>query len=589
MWARIILISIALVMACAPAAGDRCEEDVWACQGVYEINLSERAVIGDYTIKLREISNNSAMLVLYRNKQFIDRYSMSEGDIETYFDRFRITLLRIENESVTVKPYIYGKEKLWAKEDAVNLLVGENHSTGDYLIHIIDFTDESVNLSIDKGGIHLASDRFDLGDSRIYDGALKVCVRYLQDDYCIIETYHLLKPDMVINISVDDIYQPDQMIECGITIRNNGVPVRDVLLDVQVSIKPDTSSDAVFNETFWESFSMWYQAIYSSEVCNQTIYPPVLPYPSNISIVASVNGYIWNGDSYSTNYTRETRITPYILARKSVTPDELTVPESATVTITVRNLRDGGTDIELTDTVPDGFVIETTPTAGWAFRLAPHSCRNVTYQVAAREVGTFEVPACRAAYEGYAVSSLPGSITVHGPAITAEKMLLATLDEHTRQVAIRIENRGDRAANIAVVDEIPLGVVVIGGDTAGKARILPQESYNHTYVIQFEDLGSLPPAVVRFVDDYGNNGTVRSNPVGGTTDAEGVGGAGDVGGVGGVEGVGGADRVSAPAETQTEAISRGGLAVLLIRIFILFACIFLIPVVAGYLMLRNTG
>ena len=574
MWARIILISIALVMTCAPAAGDRCEEDVWICQGVYEINMSERAVIGEYTIKLREISNNNAMLVLYKNKQFIDRYSMSEGDTETYFDRFRITLLRIENESVTVKPYMYGTEKLWAKEDAVNLLVGENHSTGDYLIHIIDFTDESVNLSINKGGTYLASDRFDLGDSRIYDGALKVCVRYLQDDYCIIETYHPLTPDIVINISVDDIYQPDQMIECGITIQNDGVPVRDVLLDVQVSIKPDTGSDSVFNETFWERFSMWYQAIHSSDVCNQAIYPPVLPYPSNISIVASVNGYIWNGDSYSVNCTRETRITPYILARKSVTPDELTVPESATVTITVWNLRDNGTDIELTDIVPDGFEIETAPTAGWAFRLESHSFRNVTYQVAARAVGTFEIPACRAAYEGYAVSSLPGSITVHGPAITAEKMLLATLDEHTRQVAIRIENRGDRAAEIEVIDEVPSGVTVIGGDTAGNVRILPQESYNHTYIIQFEDLDSLPPAVVRFVDDYGNNGTVQSNPIGGTVD---------------VVGAGGADGVSAPAQTQTEAISRGGLAMLLIHIFILFACIFLIPVVAGYLMLRNTG
>ncbi len=579
-------------MTCAPAVGDRCEEDVWICQGVYEINLSERAVIGEYTIKLREISNNSAMLVLYKNKQFIDRYSMSEGDTETYFDRFQITLLRIENESVTVKPYVYGTEKLWAKEDAVNLLVGENHSTGDYLIHIIDFTDGSVNLSINKGGIHLASDRFDPGDSRSYDGALKVCVRYVQDDYCIIETYRPLTPDLAINISVDDIYQPDQMIECGITIRNDGVPVRDVLLDVQASVKPDTGSDAVFNETFWESFSMWYQAIYSSDVCNRTIYPPVLPYPSNISIVVSVSGYIWNGDSYSVNCTRETRITPYILVEKSVTPDELTVPESATVTITVRNLRDDGTDIELTDTVPAGFVIETAPTAGWAFRLEPHSFRNVTYQMAARRVGTFEVPACMAAYEGYAVSSLPGNITVHGPAITAEKMLLATLDEHTRQVAIRIENRGDRAANITVADEIPLGVVVIGGDTAGKARILPQESYNHTYIIQFEDLDSLPPAVVRFVDDYGNNGTVRSNPVGGTVDEE---GEGDEEGAGGVEGAGGADGmnetggISAPAQTQAVGISRGGLAMLLIQIFILFACIFLIPVVAGYLMLRNTG
>jgi len=354
MWVRIILVAIVLVVTCAPAAGDRCEEDVWICQGVYGINLSERVIIGDYTIKLRDISNNSAMLVMYKNKQFIDRYYMSEGDIETYFDRFRITLLRIGNESVTVKPYMYGKEKLWAKEDAVNLLVGENHTTGDYQIRVIGFTDESVNLSIDKGEIHLASDMFDVGDSRVYDGALKVCVRYLQDDYCIIETYRPLTPSLDINICVDDLYQPDQTIECGITIRNGGVPVRDVLLDVQVSMKPDTGSDAIFNETFRDSFSMWYQAIHSSDVCNQTIYPPVLPYPSNISIVASVDGYIWNGDSYSTNYTRETRITPYILVGKSVTPDELTVPESATVAITVRNLRDNGTDIELTDTVPDG-------------------------------------------------------------------------------------------------------------------------------------------------------------------------------------------------------------------------------------------
>ncbi|MEA1909058.1 MAG: hypothetical protein U9N43_08540 [Euryarchaeota archaeon] len=598
MWVRIILVAIVLVMTCAPAAGDRCEEDVWICQGVYEINLSERVIIDDYTIKLRDISNNSAMLVIYKNKQFIDQYYMSEGDTETYFDRFRITLSQLENESATVTPYMYGMERLWAKADTVNLFVGENYTTGDYQVHVTSVTDKSVNLSIDNGGIHLASDMFDVGDSCIYDGALKVCVRYVQDDYCILETYHPLIPSLDIDIDVNDLYHPDQMIECDITIQNGGVPVRDVFLDVQVSIKPNTDSDVVFNETFRESFSIWYQAIHASGVCNQTMYPPALPYSSNISIVASVSGYIWNGESYSTNYTREIRITPYILAWKLVTPEELTVPESTTVTITVRNLRDNGTDIELTDTVPDGFVIENEngntsdvridPTVGWVFRLEPHSFMNVTYQVAARKVGTFEVPACMAAYEGYAVSSHHGStITVHGPVIAAEKVLVATLDEHTRQVVVRIENGGDRAADIEFVDVVPPGIAVIGGDTAGKARVLPDESYNYSYIIQFEDLNSLPPAVVRFTDDYGTSGTVRSNSVGGTADAEGVDDVGGGGGIGGVEGIC-ADRTSVPADTQTATISRGGLAMLLIHIFILFACIFLVPIVVGYLMLRNT-
>ncbi len=176
---------------------------------------------------------------------------------------------------------------------------------------------------------------------------------------------------------------------------------------------------------------------------------------------------------------------------------------------------------------------------------------------------------------------------MHGPVITAEKVLLATLDEHTRQVVIRIENRGDRAADIEFVDEVPPGIAVIGGDTAGKARILPKDAYNYSYVIQFEDLGSLPPAVVRFTDDYGTNGTVRSNSVGGTADADAVDDAEGGGGVGGVEG-GSADRTSVPADARTATISRGGLAMLLIHIFILFACIFLVPIVAGYLMLRNT-
>ena len=607
MWVRIILVALVLVIACAPAAGDRCEEDVWICQGVYELNLSERVIIDDYTIKLRDIHNNSAMLVIYKNKQFIDRYYMSEGDTETYFDRFRITLSRLENESATVTPYMYGKERLWAKEDAVNLLVGEKYTTGDYQIHVVGFTDKSVNLSIDNGNISVVSDMFDVGDSRVYDGVLKVFVRYVQDDYCILETYHLLAPSLDLNIDVNDRYQPDQVIECGITIRNDGVPVRDVFLDVQVSIKPDTGGEVVFNETFRENFSMWYQVIHSSDICNLTIYPPVLPYASNISIVASVSGYIWNNDSYSTNCTRETRITPYILARKFVTPDELVVPDSATVIITVRNLRNNGTDIELIDTVPDGFVIKNengnmsdvgfNHEIGWVFRLEPRSFMNVTYQVAARKVGTFKVPVCMASYEGYAVSSHPGStITVHGPVITAEKVLLATLDAHTRQVVILIENVGDRAADIEFVEEVPPGVVVIGGDTAGTARILPGGVYNHSYVIQFEDMGSLPPVVVRFTDDSGTSGAVWSNSIGGMTDVDGVDGVDDVGDVGDVEygeGVGGVecvgdDRISVSVDVQTVTISRGRLAMLLIQIFILFACIFLVPIVAGYLMLRNT-
>ena len=548
-------ISIALVMYlyCALAAGDCSVEDVWVYQGTHDINLSERAVIDDYTIKLRSIENNSAVLILYQKNQFRDIYTMSENDTETYFNRFRITLLRVGNESVTVKTHSYEKEKLWAKEDAVRLKIGENLSTGDYLIRVIDFDNNSVNLSICKDGIHLASDRFDVRDSHIYDNELKICVRYLDDDHCTLETYRALSPDLSLNINTEDVYSPDQTIHCNVSIKNNGISIRNALLDIHAGE---------------QRFAMHYPVIDSNITFNVTIDPPVLPYQSNLSITASVNGRIWNGDYYSVNRTREVVITPYITVEKSVTPVELNISESAIVTITVRNLGIKRTDIRLTDTVPDGF--ETDAITGRAFQIAPNQSQSITYSMSPKDVGRFEIPGCTAEYDGYAASSLPCSVTVHGPAITAAKMMLDTLDSHTKKVVIHIKNRGDRAANIEVIDEIPAGVAVISGDTNWTARILQDEAYNHSYIIQYEGINSLPPASVRFVDDYGNHGTVESNPVvmeENTTIEE-------------------IATPATPAETPT-TIGSGELAILLVQIFILLGCIFFIPVMAGYLLLRN--
>ncbi|NIA11395.1 MAG: hypothetical protein GWP10_17125 [Nitrospiraceae bacterium] len=476
---------------------------------------------------------------------------MSENDTETYFNRFRITLLRVGNESVTVKAYRYEKEKLWAKEDAVNLKIGENLSTGDYLIRVIDFDNNSVNLSIYKDSIHLASDRFDIHDSHIYAKELKMCVKYLDDDHCTLETYRALSPDLSLSINTEDIYSPDQTIHCSVSIKNNGILIRNALLDIQVGE---------------QRFVMHYPVIDSNITFNVTIDPPVLPYQSNLSITASVNGRIWNGNLYSINCTRDIIITPYIMVEKSVTPVELNISESAIVTITVRNLGIERTDIRLTDTVPDGF--ETDILTGWAFQIASNQSRNITYPMSSKDVGRFEIPGCTAEYDGYAASSLPCSVAVHGPAITAAKMMLDTLDCRTMKVVLHIENRGDRAADIEVIDEIPAGVAVISGDTNWQARILPEEVYNHSYIIQSEGINSLPPALIRFTDDNGNYyGTVESNPVAVEENAT----------------------ITIPATpVQTPAaIGSGELAILLVQIFILFGCIFSIPIIGGYLLLRN--
>lgn len=538
------------------AVSDCRMEDVWIYQDVCDINVSERAVIAGYTIKLREISNNNAMLILYQGDRFKDVYVMSENDTETYLGRFQITLLQIGNESVTVKACKSGTERLWTKEDVVKLKIGENFSTGSYLISAIDFEEHFINLSIHKNDAHLALERFDIGDSHVYDGELKVYARYACADYCTIETYRPSSLGLIMSIDAADIYQPDQAIECRLSIQNDGIPIRNALLEVTANGQKSITH---------------YQIIKSSNVFDVTIDPPVLPYQSNISIVATLKGHIWNGDNYSANYSREVTVAPYIMVEKSVSPAELTIHESAMVTITVRNLGINDTDIRLTDIVPEAF--ETNTTTEWTLQVEHRKFQNITYLISSMEVGTFDIPACTAGYEGHSVSSLTSNITVHGPEITAVKMMEDTLDEHTKQIIISIENTGDRAADIEIIDEIPPDIIVISCDTDWHGRILPQESYNYSYIIQFRYTTTLPSALIRFVDDHGNRGTVKSNSI-----------IVDMAETSAIETT---TESITPAQTPSTTISRGRLIALLINIFILLACIFSISVTAGYMLLRN--
>ncbi len=555
------ITSLVLLLWCSLAAGDCCVEETWICEGVHHIDLSGRAVIGDYTIKLRDIDNNSAVLVLYYRTQFKDIYTMTDGDTETYFDQFRITALQIENESATVEAYRYGTEMLWARECATRLKIGENVSAGDYLIHVIDFENRTVALGIYANGTYLASDRFDVDESRIYDEKLKVHLRYLEDDCYTIEAYQRLSTDLVMRIDTLNVYQPDQVIQCSVNIQNTGLPIRNVVLEVFADEQNAT---------------MHYPVIDSNDTFDIAIYPPVLPYQSNLSIVANLTGCIWDGDDYSVNCERTVVITPYIIAEKSVTPDELTLPEYAMVTTTLKNVGFTDTEVRLTDSLPECF--ETGSTTEWTLQLAPNQPQQITYQIAPKDAGTFVVPACRAEYGEYAVSSHPCRITVHGPSITAKKTVLDTLDSHTKKVLIRIENRGDRAAGVKLTDTVPPGIAVISGETGWQGQVLPGEAYNHSYIIQFEDLESLPPATIGVTDGCDYHKTVESNAVGGKEDE--------------IESTANTTTTIAetPSQSATSAmIGSRGLIVLLVQIFAVFLCIFLMPIAAGYLILRNQG
>ncbi|MFQ6118926.1 MAG: hypothetical protein ACE5KE_03455, partial [Methanosarcinales archaeon] len=87
----------------------------------HDLKEGERVKFKEYTIKVHEIKNNIATLLLYKNNNFLQSYKMIENTTENFRNEIKITVTDLKNDSVTVHAY---SPSILSTEDIMRLSSG---------------------------------------------------------------------------------------------------------------------------------------------------------------------------------------------------------------------------------------------------------------------------------------------------------------------------------------------------------------------------------------------------------------------------------------------------------------------------------
>ncbi|HID28265.1 MAG TPA: hypothetical protein EYP22_10730 [Methanosarcinales archaeon] len=98
----IFIVAFAPALVCATSSVDN---KILVYQKGHDLKEGERVKFKDYTIKVHEIKNNIATLLLYKNNNFLQSYKMIENTTENFMNEIKITVTDLKNDSVTVHIY----------------------------------------------------------------------------------------------------------------------------------------------------------------------------------------------------------------------------------------------------------------------------------------------------------------------------------------------------------------------------------------------------------------------------------------------------------------------------------------------------
>ncbi|MBN2111332.1 MAG: hypothetical protein JW705_09670 [Methanosarcinaceae archaeon] len=199
--------------------------------------------------------------------------------------------------------------------------------------------------------------------------------------------------------------------------------------------------------------------------------------------------------------------------------DEIYMDERAHVEFRIENLRDTVLEsVELVTPIPKEFILDPDVTLQRNFSIPAFGQRTISYSLKALRPGTYNFSGAQVLVglggRTYAKTLNDSLVTVHGPFIDLTKTVSADSVEigTVIDVDIVVENEGDRAAYVSVCDEIPLGAVLLSGDTCETKVLHPSDRMNLTYSMQMDLAGSIviPSVKAKFVDSKEYEGTVYS-------------------------------------------------------------------------------
>jgi hypothetical protein len=174
--------------------------------------------------------------------------------------------------------------------------------------------------------------------------------------------------------------------------------------------------------------------------------------------------------------------------------------------------------VSISRIIPPEFVLDPDSDSRWNLSFDPYEKKTLEYSIKALKPGTYEINGTlvMVEHEGrtYSRQLNASNLTIHGPFINLSKSLSSDsviLNDDVNFI-LTIANEGDRAAYITVSDQLPIGAVLLSGET-GVSRVLPaEESISLNYSVRMDKAGDIiiPAAQAKFVDSKEYEGIVYS-------------------------------------------------------------------------------
>ncbi len=199
--------------------------------------------------------------------------------------------------------------------------------------------------------------------------------------------------------------------------------------------------------------------------------------------------------------------------------DEIYIDERAHFSLELKNLRDirlGSVNVK--KFIHPEFVLDPDNTIKWNLSFDPYEKKTIEYSLRALKPGTFEFNGTllTVEHEGmiYSRELNASNLVVHGPFINVSKNIshdIVGLGDEVN-ITVNVVNEGDRAAHVKVSDQLPVGAVLLQGDTADSRVLHANNSLSLVYSVRMDKAGDIviPSACVDFIDSKEYEGTVYS-------------------------------------------------------------------------------
>lgn len=436
----------------------------------------------------------------------------------------------------------------WARANKYTLHLHDRFSKEGFVVEACNFNVDRglVLLKIYHGEEVVVTDALTGDESINYNDEIKVTVvnvtgyKVLWSDEvdnprAAIEVRLRARPNIGLSISTDkeEYDTDDNVIHAEVFLKNNGTcNIEDVNLDIKTD-GMRTSSNLVrkFDEISRRR----------SETIDIYIEIPHLMDNRSFEISATASGRGWDGKKYIASASKSITVLlcwEMFEVEKTVTESvylhggrfNYNDSNSSTVSCAFVNLtifNPGLIDIsciELTDNLPENFVLEDGSRLKWKLNLTSKEKKQFSYSMKPLSYGIYDIPVATANWslceKNYSVLSISNQsqIIAHAACIDLTKTVNQTEiscgDELT--VTVRIQNTGNLQATVNASDTIPENAILLGGTTSLKRVILKEGGIQRfIYRIRINSTGGtiLPPAKVSFTDLYGYEDTTTSDTV----------------------------------------------------------------------------